>query len=373
MTVGVRCLLMLGPAGNSRPEQWLGQAKLAAATDLCERLADLSQVASIEGLVADGEQAMALKGIVDEVRLSPPERFSFGQALASWSRERGDGPLAYFGGASAPLIDRAGLASVLEAALSAGPGRVWVNNLHSSDWCVFWPTTEALASIARQVDDNGLGWGFASEGGVEVESLPAAAASRADIDTPIDPYMFDGHPAVGRHLGQFLLTRGDPDLKERVRSISELLRREGSSLAVIGRSSSRAWMELERRTHVWVRMVVEERGMVASGRLARGEVRSMMADWIQSVGPEAMVGSLGRMVDGVLWDTRVWMGAVGQWPTTKDRFAADLRWLDEIESPHLRRLTASVQASEIPILTGGHGLVSGGILALLEGLPPGSG
>ncbi|MGA9534221.1 MAG: hypothetical protein WBR18_16000 [Anaerolineales bacterium] len=363
----IRCLLMLGPAGTSRPEQWLGHAKLAAAVDLAQRLSELPQVEAVEALVADREQAKALAAVAGVVRLSSSDDFHFGRALTAWAQESGDGPLAYFGGAGAPLLNGAMLATVLDSAVAASDGACWVNNLHSSDWCVFWPTAGILECIQRQAVDNALGWGIAAEGGIDVKTLPVSAASRADIDTPIDPYMLENHPGVGHHLRQFLVEQADPGLRARVRAIADLLQREGSSLAVIGRSSSRVWSELEGRTHVWVRMIVEERGMVASGRLGRGEVRSMLADWVQSVGPQAAVRSLAGMVDGALWDTRVWMGAVGRWPSAKDRFAADLGWLDEIESDDLQGLTAAIREAEIPILTGGHGVVSGGILALIEG------
>lgn len=63
------------------------------------------------------------------------------------------------------------------------------------------------------------------------------------------------------------------------------------------------------------------------------------------------------------------MGATGSWPSANDRFAADLGWVDQIENQRSRELAQAVQAADFPILTGGHGLVSGGIYALLESMP----
>jgi hypothetical protein len=74
------------------------------------------------------------------------------------------------------------------------------------------------------------------------------------------------------------------------------------------------------------------------------------------------------MADGVLWDTRVWMGTKPNWPTDADRFAADLGWEDHIEDESLRALTHAINSSPIPILAGGYGVVSGGLYALLESL-----
>lgn len=367
MKDGIHCLLMLGPAGDSRPELWLSRARLAAALDLAERLRELPQVATIEALAAEPDQVSTMAAVADNVRVSS-EDFHFGVELATWAEQHAGSPLAYFGGASAPLLDRTTLAPLMDSAMVSDQDSVWVNNLHSSDWCVFWPSVEALRCIRSQTNDNGLGWSLSSITGHQVKALPVSAVSRVDIDTPIDPYMMENHPTVGPHLKRFVAEQGDPRLRARVGTMKGLLESEGGSLAIIGRSSSSVWSEIERRTHVWVRMMVEERGMVASGRLERGEVRSMVADWITSVGPSAMVRSLSRMVDGAVWDTRVWMGTSGRWPSAKDRFAADLGWLEDIQSESLRDLTAAIFEAEIPILTGGHGLVSGGLLALLEGL-----
>jgi hypothetical protein len=367
--VGAHCLVMLGPAGDSRPEQWMAEAKLAAAEDLCQRLSTLDEVAALEAVVSTRLQADRLRPFAGHVELASGSDFHFGRRLAAWCASAGGGPTAYFGGAAAPLLSAEALSALLKGALAGTSGEAWVNNLHSSDWCIFTATPAALASIKDQSKDNGLGWGLATAAGVHVHAMPSTAASRADIDTPIDPHLLQGHPAVGEHLKRFISASGDPGLRIRVGQLLSLLGSEGASLAIIGRSSSSVWAELERRTRIWIRLYVEERGMVASGRVARGEVRSLISDLLKQLGPERFVDRLGQMADGVLWDNRVWMAAVGRWPSARDRYAADLGWLHDVKSEGLRRLSQAVKASTMPILVGGHGLVSGGVLALLEQLP----
>jgi hypothetical protein len=85
-------------------------------------------------------------------------------------------------------------------------------------------------------------------------------------------------------------------------------------------------------------------------------------------GPEAFLDTLAAMSDAVLWDTRVWMSSRGTWPPPADRFAADLGWAEDVQEPALRALTTAIAATAIPVLTGGHGVVAGGLLALLESL-----
>jgi hypothetical protein len=89
------------------------------------------------------------------------------------------------------------------------------------------------------------------------------------------------------------------------------------------------------------------------------------------MGPQRFVAELAGLVDGVLWDTRVWMAHRGRWPPKGERYASDLGWVDKIQDPALRDLTAAASQAPVPFLLGGHGVVSGGLYALLEASEPG--
>jgi hypothetical protein len=244
------------------------------------------------------------------------------------------------------------------------------NNLHSSDWFL----TNEVESIQDYQDrfpsDNPLGWVYAEHAGVDVLSEPPSAATRLDIDTPMDLAMLLSHPGVGSHLMQFLKTTPS-DILERIQTIREVLSAKARNLTIIGRASSHLWQQLEEQTQIWIRLFVEERGMVASQRLARGEVNSLIASLIHVLGAEAFIESLEQMTDAVIWDTRVWMAAELGWPSAGDRFASDLGMVDEIQNTKLRDLTNAINEAEIPILAGGYGVVSGGLYALLETIKAG--
>ena len=109
--------------------------------------------------------------------------------------------------------------------------------------------------------------------------------------------------------------------------------------------------------------------MLASGRADRGEARSLIGQMVDDLGPAEFVRRLSEMADGAVWDTRVWMAQSRIWPPASDRFAADLGWSDQVQDPALLELTRAVQQASIPIMTGGHSVVAGGLLALLETLP----
>ncbi|HSR47268.1 MAG TPA: hypothetical protein VLL77_04705 [Anaerolineales bacterium] len=344
----------------------MAAARLGAAADLVTRLhaAGLSRV-----LIAaeDSTARQALRDAGGELLQGWPKPFHFGRVLA-WIADRAGAPsLAYFGGASAPLATPAVLESWLRQWQGLPQGSALVNNVHSSDWALL-SDTAALRSAGERLDsDNALGWILREELKVQVAEPPRSAASHADIDTPGDLALMRLHPGIGPRLGEAL----DPfpvELARRTEAILRLLRAEASSLALIGRVSAEVWMELVRATRIWVRVYAEERGMRASGRQARGEVRSLVGDLVDRLGPIEFLGSLATLAQGALWDTRVWMAQRGRWPSAADRMASDLGWVDHVGQEDVRRLTEAIIQSGLPILTGGHGIVAGSLLAMVESL-----
>jgi CTP:molybdopterin cytidylyltransferase MocA len=373
MSHAIPAVLFLPPAGESAGEKWMSRARLAACRDTIENLRSTRLVSPIFVLAAEQEDRVALGAAGIEV-LTPPasrEPFHFGNSLAAVAASLGKGALAYFGGASAPLASSRLLSDIVAEA--GQPGRAptaWVNNTLSTDWAVL-SSSEGLAGVsAKLTTDNPLGWVLQREAGYHVIALPASAETQADIDTPADVLLLARHPQVGQALRTFIADVAEPGLLRKVDELRRVLSTPASTLAIIGRSSSAIWREIERRKQIWVRLFVEERGMLASGRAERGEVRSLVGELLDDWGPERFVDRLAAMADGLLWDNRVWMAHRGLWPSAADRFASDLGWAEKVNDPDLAALTCALKGARIPILTGGHSLVSGSLLALLESLPP---
>jgi hypothetical protein len=65
-------------------------------------------------------------------------------------------------------------------------------------------------------------------------------------------------------------------------------------------------------------------------------------------------------------DTRVLTAHARVSPSREDRFLSDLGQPDAIVDPFLRELTAASLRAPIPVLLGGHALVSGGLMALIQ-------
>lgn len=360
----VALLLMVGGGGASPVEASVTRARQAAGRDLLEMLLGTGRVGRAIVATDDPDWAASLDALPVDVDLDPRDPpFHFGRRLADLVDRYQLKRFLYTGGGSAPLMRPSDWAAALDRLAEPGPVLV-TNNLHSSDWIAVQAPASALSLIADQKRDNGLAWALARQGGFCAHTLPPSAASRFDLDTPADLLVASVQPRVGSHLRAML---GDLDWpSDGVEGVLAVMAREGAHLTVIGRSSSTAWSALERGTQCWVRLLAEERGMIASGRLARGEVRSLLNDYLEQVGVDGFFDRLASLADAVLFDSRVILGAQGLWPSDQDRFNADLLRWEQVGDPFLRAFSRAAAATGIPILLGGQSVVAGGLMGLIE-------
>lgn len=367
MTQETTLLLLVGGWGKSRVEEALAGAHRAAARDLLSTLLDTELID--RAVVAIDDVSAWCDSLADlpvEIDVGPPGRpFHFGRRLAGLIEQHSAQRVLYSGGASAPLMDISHWTNVL-ARLRETERLAITNNVHSSDWVGFAPAAEAVPLIAQQTNDNGIAWALANEAGWPVESMPPSAAARFDLDTPADLLIAGRHPGIGPSLRRYIDGLGwkAPQLDGVLAEMS----REGSSLLIAGRVSEAAWATLERATRCWVRVFAEERGMRASGRQAQGEVRSLLADYLEQVGIAGFFDELADLANGALLDSRVILAARGLWPSKRDRFNSDLHRWEEIEEPFLRHFTQAAAEAQIPVVLGGHSIVAGGLMALVEPL-----
>ena len=357
-------VILIGRERASIQERLVDRALRVAALDLVERLRD----AGLDEVILAGPELDWVPGD-SRAQLEPDVGpFHFGARLAHLMTRLGSSPLLYFGAGSAPLVrpeTLAGVVAALRDAERAGQRLAVTNNLHSCDWLGLTRAPEAAEVIAQANRDNGLAWSLQEDAGYRVEiALAPDSAAHLDLDTPADLAIVRAHPdcppTLRAELDDLLLDR------VAVRPILDLLGADGSRLALIGRVAPVGWQALSRVTRCWIRAFSEERGMTASERVARGEVQSLIGVLLREIGPERFFAELAAMVDAAIVDTRVVMAARGPLPGAADRFASDLLRPDLLADPWLRDLTHAAQNAPIPLLLGGHGVVSGGLFALAE-------
>lgn len=372
MSRAIAAIVMVGPAGSTPIEGLLDRAIRACVLDLLEILRGLeiflTVVAGPDLSWLRQRQQAARFVVCDEDR----EPFHFGSRLATLIEYYGLQTVLYFGAGSTPLMgaEQIGwLVHTLEQAVAgqgATPPRIAVaNNLHSCDWLGFSDASAALSVIRTAERDNGLAWRLQEEARYDVRTLPGLnAAAGMDLDTPTDLAIVRQHPRCGNHL---LAALGDPLLdRVPVKAFIDTAVRSGSRLALIGRVAPVAWQALSQATQAWIRVFSEERGMVASARLDRAEVKSLLLTLLKLLGPEGFFRELAGVADAAILDSRVLMAASGNHVSAAERFASDLLLPDQIANPWLREFTAAAAAAPIPVLLGGHGAVAGGLHALTE-------
>jgi len=360
----VTVVILTGGWGDSPVESALRAGHQAAARDLVETFACLERAQRIIVGSDDPIWADTLDGLPATVDLDAPgDTFHFGRRLAGIIERYGLDRVLYTGAGSAPLLQTDDWMEALDRLTSSDP-IVVTNNLHSCDWAGFTQAEEAAAMIAPQTKDNGIAWTLVNERGFSCHALAPSAGARFDIDTPVDLLIARRHPGIGRHLRRYLDDLGWASA--RLDGVLAEMRREGGSLMVAGRASPAAWRALQEATRCWVRVLAEERGMRASGRQERGEVRSLLADHLQAVGLERFFNTLAELANGVLLDDRVILCSAGRWPSTLDRFNSDLYRWQEVEDPFLREFTRAAAEATVPVVLGGHTVVAGGLMALAE-------
>ena len=360
-------LVMLARGRRAGPPwiQELDDVLLAAARDTLERAAGAFDRVIVGTPDRDWGESMRDLNIELDVD-APGVTFHFGRRLAELvARHRLD-RIVYTGTASAPLLAGEDLAAVAKAARRADAA-VIANNIHSTDWAAIVPARAVIALADRLHTDSALGWVLSQEAGLAAALWPRSPASLLDIDTPLDALIAARHPNAGERLREAVAATGWSG--ERIDAVSRVMASPAARLTLIGRVPSWATGLLEQRTQCWVRVFSEERGMRASGRLAAGEVRSLLANHYQAIGARRFFAELADMTDAVLFDSRVIQAARKAWPDDADRYAADLMMADAIKDPFLREFTLAAANCPIPILLGGHSLVTAGLWAILDSVP----
>jgi predicted RNA-binding protein Jag len=72
------------------------------------------------------------------------------------------------------------------------------------------------------------------------------------------------------------------------------------------------------------------------------------------------------MAQALFWDNRVLWMHFGHWPSADDRFYSDLRQPEKVRNAFIRELTEAAMSAPIPVIMGGHSLVSGDMYVLVD-------
>ncbi|MDI3270464.1 MAG: hypothetical protein QJR00_07140, partial [Bacillota bacterium] len=255
--------------------------------------------------------------------------FHFGRQLAAFiDGDRSFGPedwLLYVGGGAGIGLGVQDWQALLGHL--GDPREVWVNNPQSPDLLAFCPYYWEREELPAT--DNAFLYALL-RAGYRRRLWPNEAALNFDIDTPADAALM----ALLASWGQEALDRPPlvdvlssltwlPPLQERWRRIAHLLH-TGGELILMGRVSPVAVLQVNARWPVRLRVFSEERGMKALGRVERGQVRSLMGHYLETVGPQSFFREMAAVAQGAILDTRVLQAHFGWSLSEEERFASDV-------------------------------------------------
>ena len=359
-------ITFLGGLGDAPAESIVGTALWAASLDTIETALSFGAFDRAI-LVTDGRVPPPdIPGVELDVDEGP---YHFGRRLSAVIRRHNPSSVVYLGGGSLPLLAPDTFAAIARA---LDRGVAVTNNTYSSDLVAFPLTAAAqgsgpehiLAAIEPVGRDNGLARALSERAGLNVEPLPRTIETQMDLDSPTDLAVLSLAGLGGARLRAYLDAL-DMDLDPYLRLLPVFLD-TNAQLLVAGRVGSQTWAYLERETACRVRLFAEERGMEAEGRAEAGTARSLLGFYLESAGLDSFFGTLAELADAAVLDTRVLLAHKRLHPSREDRFLSDLGRHREITDPFLRDFTRAAREAPIPVLLGGHSLMSGGLMLLNE-------
>ena len=363
---------MLGGMHGGPLEQLLRRALEASALDTLEAALATGRFARAL-LLTDAPPAVPVPaGVTVETDadvgisadISRGAAFQYGERLSSAIERYAIDALLYCGAGSAPLLDGAALDAFV-APLLAAPGNLCItNNRFSADLFALAPASLLARLDPPPASDNAVPRRLRDQHGVEVIEPPRTLETQYNLDSPGDLLALHLSGRARPRLAAMIAEAGlatDAHV-ERVRRAARVFVDRTAEVLVTGRVSSRTWQYLERETACRVRLLAEERGMQAAGTDASGSARSLLGQWIAEAGPVRAFGTLlPALCDAAFIDIRPALVHLGIRPSRADRFAADLGRAEAIEDARLREIVAAANASPVPVVLGGHSLVSGAI------------
>lgn len=375
-------LLMAGKKNKSEPVKIVSRAIELSTKDTIEKFLRIKEKEkTIDKIVLSTNSEVLInelkgKSIIIEPD-EPQKKFHFGKKLKELINKYKIEKLFYMGGGSGVLLKIGDLKNIIKTILDkdnivnklnkdkiSDKNKILItNNLYSTDFIAFSPAN-IINSIEPFNNDNEIAWILRNNCNFQNISLPRNAATQLDIDTPIDLLTIKNHPALSKNVKNYIESLDINTTK--IEKALKYFAIEDSNVLIAGRTNSDVWSYLENNTACRVRLFAEERGMRASGRQKREEVRSLLGFYLQEFGVKKFFEIIDQIADAAFIDSRVILSHFKMWPSDNDRFYSDLLKPEKISEPFLREFTYEALNASIPIVLGGHSLVSGGLYALVE-------
>ncbi|MFO7951283.1 MAG: hypothetical protein R6U91_00530 [Bacillota bacterium] len=297
-----------------------------------------------------------------------PDDFHFGHELQTAIRKNNLNRVLCLNGAGSPLITVDELNMVCDKLMNR-ERFVYTNNTQSVDIIAF-TVPNNLYEVELPATDNSLAMALRDQLGLNMELMPHTLGLMFDIDTPTDLLVLGGSHFAGPRTKDALAgLQLDLDYNT-LKQAKAVLSAEYEDVALIGRVGAPVIERLNALLKLRLRVFSEERGMKSLGRIEANEVVSLLGLLIDHAGLENFFNYLSRVASCAFIDTRVLMHHYFYDFSDEERFLSDLGMWKELENPWLKEFTRLAVHCPIPVILGGHSLVSGSLWALSTELAP---
>jgi len=343
------------PAGDSAVEQMVGSGREASACDLIQSLQSLVSTLVV-ACSPDSSNVFESLG-AHVTAIEDAEEFHFGKTLKQIIRKYDLESIVYFGSGSGTLMTTSQMEDIVNFAQRTETEALF-NNFYSCDFAVFTDTS-SLLRLSLPERDNGIGFVLA-DSGVNCYSLPRSLESQFDLDTPIDLLLLKEAGRAGPQLHEFLIRQSFdyPSLQR----VSELLIERTALVYLVGRVSPVTWQTFEQQVACRTAGMIEGRGMKAYA----DRQPPLLSNLFRKDGFGDFFNALENSADAAIIDSRPLLARNGVLPSPHERFSSDLYRVSELTDPVWIEFTQQASDCSIPILLGGHSLVSGGLYLLSE-------
>jgi len=368
MSNEVSAVLFEGSQPKSNVEEAMVRVRHAALLDNLEKIVKASGFGKIYLCtnrieLVEPASHLGAKVILNSI---PPDKFHYGQELQAIIKDHGLQRVFCLNGAGCPLITVEELSMVSQKLLSS-EHFVYTNNTQSVDMVAFTVPPD-LDKVELPAMDNSLALTLRDQLGLEMELMPHSLGLLFDIDTPSDLLVLGAGPFAGPRTRTAIDSLNlDYGALEQVKAV---LSDEYEDVALIGRVGAPIIGRLNAILKLRLRVFSEERGMKSLGRIEGNEVISLLGLLIDHAGIDLFFSYLARVARCAFIDSRVLIHHYRHDPSDQDRFLSDLGLWKEISNPWLREFTRAAVECPIPVILGGHSLVSGSLWALCSELDP---
>lgn len=368
-------IMFEGGGPVSQVEKTMVQVRHATLLDNLEKMRSVPEAGEIflctnyPGLAARVAESFPEVRIVE----TPTKDFHFGKFLRDLINRYDLENVFYMGGASIPLVQPGEISGICQQ-LGSAPEMLLANNSQSADLVAFRPA-DRVNKINLPPMDNMLANVLRDDAGLDLKLMPLSLGTVFDLDTPTDILVLAAGSLAGQRT-RAEVNRLNLDLS-RVEKAKKVMAGYYEDIILMGRVGAPIVAYINTNLKCRLRIYSEERGMKALGRLGQGEVTAMMGYFLEEVGLEKFFSFMERVASCAFIDSRVIFAHFKLDLDERERYCSDLGLYQEMDNPFAREFTRRAVESRIPIVLGGHSLVSGGLWALADdiiknGIPPGS-